>query len=292
MEFLVNWDLEEEQGRGWNLTREIAAAETIEQDGYRACVVGDLASVVYGSKVVVSNVYIAVADDSLRSVLERLLQLGFVEEPQTQLRFRSAAPAKDCTFGWPGHRLWHPSREDDVGILLLPASLWHLDLDGPSFFSDTALFPGSKCRFPRPVPYLNGKIQFPPFVCIVVLLSYLFSALIETIIERESDDLLNPNLSRYILYQYYTILSLLPAHSISQLPIENQFFAAFYAKMLLRKSRLKFFSLWQKVRDGSLSTSDAIALLPRRDMYIAELKAKKEEETRRNRTMPVDTQQY
>ncbi len=47
--------------------------------------------------------------------------------------------------------------------------------------------------------------------------------------------------------------------------------------MLFPKSRIRFFSLWQRVRDGSLSVSDAIALLPQRDMRIAEMKAKKAE---------------
>jgi hypothetical protein len=60
MEFPVSWDLEQ-LGLGEHLTNEITAAETLERHQYRACIVGDLASVVYGSKVVVSDVYIVVA---------------------------------------------------------------------------------------------------------------------------------------------------------------------------------------------------------------------------------------
>jgi hypothetical protein len=47
--------------------------------------------------------------------------------------------------------------------------------------------------------------------------------------------------------------------------------------MLLPRSKIKFFSLWQRVRDGSLSVSDAIASLPRQDMRIAEIKARQAE---------------
>jgi hypothetical protein len=47
--------------------------------------------------------------------------------------------------------------------------------------------------------------------------------------------------------------------------------------MLFPRSRIRFISLWHRVRDGSLSVSDAIALLPQRDMRIAEMKAKKAE---------------
>jgi|SRR5271156_3334069 len=162
MEFPVKWDLER-LGHEENLTEEIKAAETLERRGYRTCIVGDLASVVYGSDVVVSDVYIAVADGLLQSALETLLESGFSEEPQTQLRFIPVAPAEDCSSGWPGHRLRHGSRQDDVGILLIPSSLWHLDLNGMSFFSDTLLFPGSMCRFPRMESYLNGKVNSDPF---------------------------------------------------------------------------------------------------------------------------------
>jgi len=65
------------------LSEEIKAAEILEQHGYRTCVVGDLASAVYGSDVVVADVYIAVADGALWSALDTLLGYGYVEEPQT-----------------------------------------------------------------------------------------------------------------------------------------------------------------------------------------------------------------
>ena len=55
----------------------------------------------YGSDVAVSDVYIAVAD-GLQSALEKLLEHGYSEEAQSDLRFRSIIPAKDSSSGWPG----------------------------------------------------------------------------------------------------------------------------------------------------------------------------------------------
>jgi hypothetical protein len=100
-------------------------------------------------------------------------------------------------------------------------------------------------------------------------------ALIRTVVERVPDDQLNPNLTRYIQYQYATMLTLLPTRCRSQLPIENQFFNEYFRKMILPQSKIKFFTLWRKIRDGLLSIDEAVALLPRKDMVIAGMKAKR-----------------
>jgi hypothetical protein len=87
-----------------------------------------------------------------------------------------------------------------------------------------------------------------------------------------SDKELNHALTLYIRYQFAKMLTLLPDHRRSQLPIENQFFIQFFSKMLLPQSKIKFFSLWRMIRDGSLGIDEAITLLPQRDMRIAEMK--------------------
>jgi hypothetical protein len=154
MDFPVDWEIEQ-----LKLSEEFRAAEILEEDGYRTCIVGDVASVVHGSDVVVSDLYIAVADNELQSALKTLLERGFLEEPQTKLRFMGST-SKESNSGWPGYRLRRqPRRKDTVGVLLMPATLWNLDLDGRSFWSDTLLFPRSKCRFPRLEAYVNGKIS-------------------------------------------------------------------------------------------------------------------------------------
>jgi hypothetical protein len=86
------------------------------------------------------------------------------------------------------------------------------------------------------------------------------------------DKELNHDLTLYIQYQFAMMLTLLPNHRRSQLPIENQFFIQFFWKMLLPQSKIKFFSLWRMMRDGSLGIDEAITLLPQRDMRIAEMK--------------------
>lgn len=179
MEFPVSWDLKL-LGLSENLSEEMWAAEILERHGYYTCIVGDLASVVYGSDVVVRDVYIAVTDDAIPSALETLLEYGYSEEAQTRLDFESIGPAKDCSSGWPGYRLSGPSpRKHSAGVLLIPSSLWHLDLNGPSFLSDTLLFPQSMCRFPRLESYLNGKIIFLPFYlsnCMADLSNFSFNS--------------------------------------------------------------------------------------------------------------------
>ena len=154
MDFPVDWEIEQLE-----LSKEFRAAEILEEGGYRTCIVGDVASVVYGSDVVISDIYIAVADNELQSALNTLLERGYLEEPQTKLGFMGST-LKESNSGWPGYRLRRqPRRSDTVGVLLMPATFWNLDLDGKSFGSDTLLFPRSKCRFPRLEVYVNGKIS-------------------------------------------------------------------------------------------------------------------------------------
>src|SRR5271156_1235280 len=100
-------------------------------------------------------------------------------------------------------------------------------------------------------------------------------ALIRTLVERMPDKELNHDLTLYIRYQYAKMLTLLPDHRRSKLPINNQFFIQFFSKMLLPQSKIKFFSLWRMIRDRSLGIDEAITLLPRRDMRIAEMKHKR-----------------
>jgi hypothetical protein len=155
---LVDWQTEQ-LTLSEGLSEEFRAAELLEEDGYRTCIVGDVASVVYGADVVVSDLYIAVADNELQSALKFLLEHDYLEEPQTAPQYMDSTP-NESNSGWPGHRLRRqPRRRDTVGVLLMPSTFWNLDLGGKSFWSDTLLFPRSKYRFPRLEMYMNGKIS-------------------------------------------------------------------------------------------------------------------------------------
>lgn len=143
-----------------NLSEEAWAAEILERHGYRTCIVGGLALALYGSDAIVFDIHIAVADDAIHSALETLLEYGYSEDTETKLEYESIGPAKDCSSGWPGYQLSGPSPINS-NFLLIPSSLWHFDLNGPSFLSDTFIFPGSMCRFPHLESYLNCKIIFP-----------------------------------------------------------------------------------------------------------------------------------
>ena len=67
----------------------------------------------YGSDVVLSSLYIAVADNELQSALKILLEGGFLEESQTKLQYMGSTP-KEGNPGWPGNRLRR--RRDIVGV--------------------------------------------------------------------------------------------------------------------------------------------------------------------------------
>jgi hypothetical protein len=165
MDFPVSFNIEQ-LGLSECLFEEFKAAEILEQHGYRACIVGDAASVVYGSDLVIGDIFMAIADEQLQPAFQMLLGRGFLEEPQTNLRFMpvSDTPMKDSSSGWPGHRLRRQvPKHATKGILLIPATFWHLDLGENRFSSDTLLFPRSMCRFPRLEPYLNGTIKIPRF---------------------------------------------------------------------------------------------------------------------------------
>ena len=53
------------------------------------------------------------------------------------------------------------------------------------------------------------------------------------------------------------MLTLLPDHRRTQLPIEDQFFIRYFWKMRFPQSKIKFFSLWRMIRDGSLGIDEA-----------------------------------
>jgi hypothetical protein len=162
--FPVSWDLSQ-LGLSEGFLEELRAAEILEDHGYRTCIVGDVASVVYGSDVVVSDVHIAVADDEVQCCLETLVESGFLEVPQTKFQYKESTPMKDSSSGWPGHKLRRRQPNGNaVGILLIPATLWHLDLD-KSYLSNTLLFPQSKCRFPHIEPYLDGNKKCLVMTC-------------------------------------------------------------------------------------------------------------------------------
>ena len=147
--------------KGYGLFHEFRAAEILEENGYRSCIVGDAAALVYGSDLMISDIHIAVTDEQIQDARTTLLSHGFLELPQLD-RFKVRGPTKDNSAGWPGFRLMHPTHSKSVNgaaVLLIPASFWHLELNYKNYSSVTHIYPGSSCRFPDLLFYIDGEFH-------------------------------------------------------------------------------------------------------------------------------------
>jgi hypothetical protein len=137
----------------------LRASEILEVSGLRHCVVGEALAKVLDIPFVVFDLYLAVADEQLDDAYSILLEHKFIDIGHDDPPYVDENATKDSPSGWPGHRLIKdPTIEPSyVGVLLIPASLWHLDLGPESFSINTFLYPGTCCRLPRTLFYVDGK---------------------------------------------------------------------------------------------------------------------------------------
>jgi hypothetical protein len=146
--------------KDYGLFNQFRAAEILEENGCRASIVGDATAVVYGSDLTISDVHIAVFDEQTEDARTILLSHGFLEVPEVDWRFKAEGSTKDSSTGWPGYRLMHHSTAvNGNGVLLVPASFWHLGLSHERHASTTHIYPGSSYRFPDLFIYINGEFQ-------------------------------------------------------------------------------------------------------------------------------------
>ncbi|KAK2802645.1 hypothetical protein FQN50_007253 [Emmonsiellopsis sp. PD_5] len=104
--------------------------QVLEAAGVRYCVVGDLVIIALGGPLVLSDIYLAVADDQLELARHSLASHGFDELPQTHQRFFTTA-TKESPTGWPGYRfLPHevgahdgPDRYWATSTIIIPATM-------------------------------------------------------------------------------------------------------------------------------------------------------------------------
>jgi hypothetical protein len=145
--------------------------QVLEAAGVRYCVVGDLVIIVLGGPLVLSDIYLAVADDELELARSALASHGFDEWPQTHRRFFDSSSTKESPTGWPGYRfLPHEAGPDEgpdrywaTSTIIIPATFWHLDLSPESWTTTTFLVPDTAYRFPSRLVYLRGGCIFCPW---------------------------------------------------------------------------------------------------------------------------------
>lgn len=132
-------------------------SECLEEHSIRHCIAGDAIIATLGYPLVICDFYLAIADSQLEDAFTIVLQQGFQVS-----RGRDVYVDKDATvnpLGWPGYRLVMPSASPFApGVVLVPSSCWHMDLSESSFLTNTFLHTTTRCRFPKRLFYLDGKL--------------------------------------------------------------------------------------------------------------------------------------
>ncbi|KAM5463355.1 hypothetical protein MauCBS54593_007562 [Microsporum audouinii] len=234
--------------------------QALEAAGVRYCVVGDLVIMALGGPLLLSDMYLVVADDELELARSALTSHGFDELPQTHQRFFFSSATKESPTGWPGYRfLPHEVGPDDgpdrywaTSTIIMPASFWHLDLSPESWTTTTFLVPDTAYRFPCRLAYLR--------------------AMIDVIAERHGVEELNSQITSYFKIQY-SYLSVL-GDVLACLPVEDQFFVDLFRKVILNSAKKKVCYFRQQIRAGLITPEKARTLVPRKDLEIAAIKAK------------------
>ena len=145
---------------------------------------------------------------------------------------------KRAKLGWPGHRLVvnieaHPQR---AGVMLVPATYWHLDLGPACFATNIFLHPDICCQFPKRLFYLDD-LYTPSWMR--HMLNSKLSTLIDIIIERFGQGGINRSITGYFDIQYSYLLDVISKDLISHLSIEDQFFINLFDKVMLLSARRK-----------------------------------------------------
>ncbi|RHZ62151.1 uncharacterized protein CDV56_107593 [Aspergillus thermomutatus] len=234
---------------------EFRASEILEISGLRHSIVGDAIIRILGYPLVISDLYLAIADEQLQDAYSILLDNGFNDVPGVDLAYRYEH-AIESPAGWPGYRLVvDPSAQlQATRVMLVPATFWHLNLEPESFSANTFLFPDSRCRFPRRLFYLH--------------------ALIDVISERDQKSGFNTNITGYFKLQYSYLLAVIPKDLIALLSEEDRFFVDLFQKVLLPSARKKVCLQRQQIRMGCITVEAARQSIPRKDLALAALKRK------------------
>ncbi|KLJ06570.1 hypothetical protein EMPG_10034 [Blastomyces silverae] len=226
-----------------SLFPQLYAAELLENSGYGLCIVGDLACRVYGQEnIIFTDVNFAICDDQLTSAATCLLSHDFKNVPFEH----------ECAAGI---RVKHTKLGDNIGIILSPASVWHLDLTSVHYPASITMLPNTSCPFPRFPVYLNAVID--------TLVSTLLS----------SDAPPNPA-TKNIKWTYSAMVELCPTDLEERLPPENQFFIKYYPKMWAHSDRRAICRLRQDIQSGAMDVATATDRLPQKALKFAELRSK------------------
>ncbi|OJD14880.1 hypothetical protein AJ78_04827 [Emergomyces pasteurianus Ep9510] len=188
---------------------QLYAAELLAKAGYRLCIVSDLAVRVYGlDNLVLADLVFAICDDQISDAAAYLFSYDFEKVPFERRGVELPEDGDDASI-----RIKHKTLGTNVGMVLSPASVWHLDLGSEHYQALITMLPSTSCPFPRFSVFLNS--------------------IIETLVNKilSTDDALPPYLANHkIEWIYAAMVELCPQDLRGRLPPENQFFIKYFYK--------------------------------------------------------------
>ncbi|KAI2707428.1 hypothetical protein CBS147332_7082 [Penicillium roqueforti] len=224
-------------------------SESLEEHGIRHCITGDAIIGILGYPLVICEFYLAVADEQLEDARSVVLQQGFQASPVRDIYVDKDARASP--LGWPGYRLVMPCASVFPGVMLVPASFWHMDLSESSLSTNTFLHDSTRCRFPKRLFYLD--------------------ALIDVIVENALNPGGNQRISRYFKMQYHYLVGCIPPDILLSLPPEDKFFVDLYGKPLPPKTRKRVSLNRQRIRQGLMNVEEAWKSIPKKALRFEEI---------------------
>ncbi|QSS61134.1 hypothetical protein I7I51_03306 [Histoplasma capsulatum] len=229
---------------------QLYAAELLAKAGYRLCIVSDFAVRVYGlDNMIAADLVFAICDDQISDAAAYLLSHDFKKVPFER---RGTETVEDDA----SIRIKHSTLGTNVGMILSPASVWHLDLGTAHYQASITMLPSTSCPFPR--------------------FSVFLDSMIETLVDQIVTARVQPRYLEHCHMQwiYSGMIVLCPEDLRERLPPENQFFIKYFYKMLSHSDRADICRLRQAVQDGEMDVATATDSLPQKPFRIAELKSK------------------
>jgi hypothetical protein len=225
------------------------------EHGIDACVVGDAASSIYGSKAVICDLIIAVSDPQLVAAKSILISEGHQERPIGSFMFGQVEIITDDTGSW--CNLTPPSRE--CNVILCPASHYHLTLTRKSMvmiLAENGRFSG--VMVPSFVTYLQGWWLF--FTVHYRLFNELmpYTALISVLYKQMTrKPQLVSSLIRLHFYDMRALLQRWPEQRNGLRP-EDKFFVSHITRPLMPRGKCKVLELRGDIMAGRITEEEAM----------------------------------
>ncbi|RPA92295.1 hypothetical protein L873DRAFT_1794369 [Choiromyces venosus 120613-1] len=136
-------------------------AGILEEAGIKVCIVGNAATMLFGSHHFIGDLDLVIADEQFELALSILHDHGFSDIDFEDFQL-GVMPALGKPGGWVARRIQYPSSPDIAA--LSPASCWHLGIS-----PDTTFLPfAAPYRFPHFLAYVEVLLEQRPELEVVI----------------------------------------------------------------------------------------------------------------------------